>query len=352
MLTVKRKAPYLISDLKLDKYTIDPGQSMSIEVAVTNLATTTSPVLTLQTELRKDGRIVQRWDETLTIEGLTTQTITYSYPFDVYAKPGAYTVEATLKEFVTTIHAKATSVYVNEIPFTYRYEEKTTENRILWITTAIRFKNTGNVVSESFIVTESIPLFADLFFDPEIEPTFRNISAMRVAYGWVVSPLEPGEEFVVRYSFVIWPLWIVFGFACAATIIGYRYLYALRLAKIPRYTGPLTYEREIPIILDVVNRTPREITNVVIEDFVPPIARVVKAFDTVAPQLKETKEGTRILWKVGTLKPLEERILTYKIRPIVEIIGTLKLPKACMRYTDQKKRKRVTASKSIAIRPG
>jgi hypothetical protein len=331
---------------------VDPGQILNIEITLTNLAMEASPILELATFLKKDGQILHRWDDRVSIERQASKLVTHAYSFDKHARARTYFVEVELRELTTLIDVESISLSVSEVPFTYEYKEKVVERHPFWIRTSIRFLNEGNVQSESFLVTESLPLFVDLFFDPEIEPELKNVTALRVIYTWRVKPLQPGEEFEIRYSFVLWPLWMMMGIASALAFIIYQSIYTLRITKLPRYTGPITYEREIPIILDVTNKTSRELKNVVVHDFVPPLARVVKAFDTFPPRIKETKEGTRILWKVGTLRPHEERILTYKIRPIVEVIGTLKLPKAYMYYTDRKKRKRAVTSKSIAIKPG
>jgi hypothetical protein len=352
LLTTKRRVPYYIQDLKLNKYTFLPNESVMIEVQLRNLAATPSPELTLQTNLKKDDKLIGRFDDVLVVDGGTTLTITHTYTFDVYAEPGDYFIETVLKEAGVPIHIQSVRLSVKEMwKLPTEYTEKTTHMAILWTTTVIKVRNDGNVATPSFYVSESIPGFMSFLFDPEIEPDKKEVVNGRAVYKWLVPSLRPGEEVTVVYSFNLWIVWLVGAVIIGATVVGYQYLYTLRLTKIPRYRGPITYEREIPIILDVINRTPRELTNVVIEDFVPPIARVVKAFDTVPPKLKETRRGTEIRWEVGTLKPGEERIMTYKIKPVVEIIGTLRLPKAYIRYTDRKKRKRVIASKSIAIKP-
>ena len=73
-------------------------------------------------------------------------------------------------------------------------------------------------------------------------------------------------------------------------------------------------------------------SNLVVRDFVPAIATVVKKFDTLAPKIKRKAMGTELTWRIKQLKPKEERILTYRIKPVIEFIGKLKLPKAYLIY--------------------
>ncbi|HKZ45355.1 MAG TPA: hypothetical protein VJ343_01495, partial [archaeon] len=91
---------------------------------------------------------------------------------------------------------------------------------------------------------------------------------------------------------------------------------------------------------------------VIIRDFVPSIARVVDRFDTVKPVVRRTGTGTEVLWKFDSLKPREERVLTYWIVPSVDVPGTLKLSKAYMKFVDRKRVKKVSASKSILLKSG
>jgi hypothetical protein len=102
--------------------------------------------------------------------------------------------------------------------------------------------------------------------------------------------------------------------------------------------------------LEVRNRTRHEIKDVLIRDFVPSIATVVEKFDTLRPTLRKVAGGTELVWRLDSIGPLEERVLAYRVKPSVDIIGTLKLPKALMRYTDKEKKVKRVISKNIKIR--
>ena len=104
-------------------------------------------------------------------------------------------------------------------------------------------------------------------------------------------------------------------------------------------------------MLEVRNRTKHEIRDVEVRDFVPSIARVVERFDTLKPRVKSTGSGTELRWSFESLKARDERVLTYRIKPVVDVIGHLHLPNAHVKYSDRKKIKRMIASKRLAIKP-
>jgi hypothetical protein len=75
----------------------------------------------------------------------------------------------------------------------------------------------------------------------------------------------------------------------------------------------------------------------------------VDRFDTMKPVIRKAGTGTELTWKIKTLNPREERVLTYRIKPVVDIVGTMRLPKASMNYLDRKQRKKAVASKVVII---
>jgi hypothetical protein len=81
--------------------------------------------------------------------------------------------------------------------------------------------------------------------------------------------------------------------------------------------------------------------NVIVRDWVSPLATVImEEFEAVRPVVKRSDAGTELVWSLGDMKPREERLLSYKIRPVV--YGNLKLARASMRYKNRKgERKRI-----------
>jgi hypothetical protein len=105
-------------------------------------------------------------------------------------------------------------------------------------------------------------------------------------------------------------------------------------------------------MLEIRNRTRNEIRDVLVRDFVPAVAMVVERFDTLRPMLRKVAGGTEVVWKIDSLGPGDERVLTYRIKPVVDIVGVLKLPKAYVRFLDRKKEVKRFLSKGVYIKAG
>ena len=112
----------------------------------------------------------------------------------------------------------------------------------------------------------------------------------------------------------------------------------------------VTGAKEIQIMLEVRNRTRHILKDAVVRDYLPASAQVIDRFDTLRPIVRKTLGGTELSWKFETLKPHEERIITYRIKPSMEIVGEIRLPTANIRYMDHNREYRKTVSKHLLIK--
>ena len=110
---------------------------------------------------------------------------------------------------------------------------------------------------------------------------------------------------------------------------------------------------EMKVIMNVRNRTARPIKNVAIIDNVPNIADIQKEFQigTVKPTKIVTHErkGNLIKWDINLLEKYEERIITYKVRSKLSILGKFKLPPAVIKYENEKGKDVITHSNSVGL---
>jgi len=71
---------------------------------------------------------------------------------------------------------------------------------------------------------------------------------------------------------------------------------------------------------------------VIIDDFIPPVAKLVKDFETVKPKITKNSAGvTKVTWNLKDLDKHENRILTYKIETLIGTLDYIKLPKATLK---------------------
>lgn len=348
---IVRKTSVYISDIKLDKYVLDPGESITIDVSLTNLAATEAKQLKLQTSIKTPVEIIRRFDDQIaSMEKKSTKTLSHGYSFDKYAAPTSYSVEATLRDSLNRlIDSRSVNFKVNRI--SNIIHQKSVSYGLFSQTATIKVRNEGNVLEEDFYVSETIPEFIKDFFFPQIEPDKVEVKDKRVVYSWLVPSLLPGDEVTIKYEIKVLSLWLVGLVIIGVVALAFKYVYMPKIIKKHKRVEAIERGKEILISLEVRNPTLREIKDVVVKDLVSPIAKVVERFDTMRPTVKATEAGTELIWKLKSLRPLEERILTYRIKPVVELIGTLRLPKATISYVDRKKKKKETASKTIIIKP-
>ena len=91
--------------------------------------------------------------------------------------------------------------------------------------------------------------------------------------------------------------------------------------------------------------------NINITDWIPSIATHKKEshVGTLAPKkiLKHLKRGTIIKWEIDALEPFEERIISYKLKSKIAIVGGLTLPHSKIKFeTDKGQERTVTSNRS------
>ena len=92
---------------------------------------------------------------------------------------------------------------------------------------------------------------------------------------------------------------------------------------------------EAKIVVKVKNRSPNQIANIEVLDNLPHIAHVEKELSIGSMQphaiLKHPKGGLVIRWNIETLEAGDERVLSYKMRSRLPILGEFNLPAATAR---------------------
>ena len=340
---VLRKFAPMLTSLTLNKKSFKPNETVYVEITVKNIGVAEKKVL-LQVQATNREKIFFAEKE-LKLSSFEEENQTFSFQLHKHQHPGIYSVEAILltqeKELigelsesflVEQVKEKKLQVSKSSTPFGIFAELKAT--------------NVGNV-NYTLKITETLPKISRGLFFASPEPTSVEEVEEALLYSWEVT-MQPGESVRIRYQAAFYVLWVAGAAAGGVGLLFYRRVSLPTLTKKHRYKGPLSPKHEIPISIELKNRHRKEIRRIEVEDFVPSLARVVRKFETLKPSLKEKDEGTTLLWKIPHLRPGEERVLTYRIKPVVDIVGTLNLPAARMSY-QLMKRKRSTKSYPLSI---
>jgi hypothetical protein len=109
---------------------------------------------------------------------------------------------------------------------------------------------------------------------------------------------------------------------------------------------------EIKIRLYLKNRSRKPLTNLRVIDVVPSIAEIDKKthLGSMEPvSIGKSKRGTVPRWEMDVLEPYEERIITYRIKSKLTLIGGIRLPSAKVTFDAGKGKERTTYSNSINL---
>ncbi len=207
-------------------------------------------------------------------------------------------------------------------------------------------ENSGNVV-EDYTTYKSVS--SNLVMGFLTRPRDCRVEGGSTICQYTVSGLKPGEQKQISYRVEYWPLLIPYSIVGVIIIV-------IAVASFRTVTKPTINKRyskksgnAYSMILQIKNPFYYNLENVILRDWISMLASVLpEEFDSVKPVIKRSDAGTELVWNLGNVKPNEERIITYKIRPVVEGTG-LKMPEASMRYTDNKGRTGKINSNEIVL---
>jgi hypothetical protein len=344
-LKVKGEGSTCLTEVKTNKLIFNPGEDVLIEVSVSNFAE--DGIFTIETTVRKGEKIEKNFVEKVQLRSRESKTANYSFSLDKHALAGSYKVDVLLKRGDKVISSKYTEFEVKAIEnLDYSY---TSKNFLIFQTSSIKIKNLGNTLSKPTTQSLVIPWFIKIFFYSPTKLLEEKSTNGQVIYIWEIPSLNPLEEYEIKYEFRLWPIWFGVSLVIGFILFAYLRIYSIQVVKKIKPTGILKMGKEIPISISIVNNSSNELKDVIVKDLIPPIATVSEKFETLKPVKRKIKAGTELNWRISSLKPGEEVILTYRIIPIVDIVGSLKLPQAKVSFVSKGEKKRIVTSKPIVI---
>ncbi|MBI2675466.1 MAG: hypothetical protein HYX24_03340 [Candidatus Aenigmarchaeota archaeon] len=205
----------------------------------------------------------------------------------------------------------------------------------------ITVSNNGNIAEKNYMLESSIS--RDLATGFVTKPLSCADAEKSKDCIFLLGDIRPGQERKVVYRLEYWP-------STARFVTGVIVLSAIAIGLFLEYSRPKVRKkyvtkdkREHNIIVEVRNPV-RRLKNVIVRDFVSPLASVTD-FGNLKPVVKRSDAGTELIWRLGDLTPKDHRVISYTIRPIV--LGSLKMPRAYIRYGDEKGTKKVYSSRIL-----
>ena len=105
-------------------------------------------------------------------------------------------------------------------------------------------------------------------------------------------------------------------------------------------------------MINIKNPSNHTVHDITVFDKVPNIAEVLHEFGvgTLSPIkiLKSEKDGSTLLkWNVDKLDAYEDRIISYRIRPRLSIVGDFSLPKSTVKYKKDDKMIKIHSNTAV-----
>jgi hypothetical protein len=160
--------------------------------------------------------------------------------------------------------------------------------------------------------------------------------------------LKPSESKSLSYSEIYWPTYVIILIAVVVIALVFLQSTAFTINKNVIGDKRMKSGKEISVSLNLKNKK-REIDKAIVKDVVPSGFSIVSKFETVKPIIRKIADGIELNWKVSKLKPQEERVFHYTIKP-VETLKERKLPSAEIKAVQNKKLMKKNSNK-ISLAP-
>ncbi len=332
----------VIATISMDDQ-VDPTKDITIKISLNNQNIIEYPKLLITLESKLIQEEVQ---ESLGKKG--KKTITLTKRISPQTLPQEDTLIVKVISNNKTLDTKVKKIEVIEKKELSKHEN--VKNGFLKVENDITLNNIGNVRYTDSIKLES-SFIQTLFTSSKPKGKFIKEEGQR----YLVVPLDipPGESTVVTITKNYITLLVIVLLLAVIIILYYILRSPLTIKKTAANIG---YKEggvsELKVVLTVVNRSKNKLREIEVIDRIPNIADIEKGLTigTLHPSkiLKHEKKGTIIKWIVDELDAGDERVITYKIKSHLSILGEFSLTQAIAKFTFQGKEV-ITHSNSLGI---
>ncbi len=283
-------------------------------------------------------------------EGIIVSTFTVSEEFDGEKSvgesisleglpPGSYTLEASVGEDSESVEVPISTVSDVE-------ETVITTPNMLYDEIMITVYNKGNVVEDhevSYVLPDGDYLTGFLTQPDECHEVDGGKECT-----FSVTGLSPADSREIIFRMEYWPSYTRL-IAAILVLFAAGTVYFRRFGKPRIRKSYISKGKDSHHVIIEIKAPNKNLGNVVVRDWVSPLAHVAKdGFKHAKPVVRRSEAGTELIWKLGDILAKEERILSYKIKTVVQ--GHLKMPKAYIRFMDKKGQRVRINSGHIEIR--
>ena len=310
---------------------IDPREEITIKVTLDNQNRLWIPKL----DVKIRSELINK-DYTTSLKPLEKKEIDFKIKLDESTPPQKDSLQITLFAYSRnkTVRFDVPGIPYEVLGFGKVSDKIETTKRFLRTENKITFINTGNGIQKrTFKMPASF--FARIFTSSD-HPFYstRTSEGRMIVWEIVLGPKETKVIEVTR-NYRPFFLIIILAIIASAAYMVFRTPLIIKKAAMVVETkeGGIS---ELKVIISMVNRTNYPIRDLLVMDKVPKIAEVKSDFElgTLRPTsiVNAGDKGSLLKWKIDALGPKEERILSYKIRTKLSILGGFRLPPTKIKF--------------------
>jgi len=323
---------------------IDPREKVNIEISLRNRNNLNIEELIV----RLESKLINK-EYAIPFSGLEERTDELVFQLDPLVAPQEDTLTIILIRNNETVNRVYKQYQV--IAYADLIEDKSINRGFLKTTHIIEIYNDGNIEKSGEYRLDTN------FFKKLV--TFKNLDTVssREEPGYIIFEytLQPQETQIIKVT-INYGIYIYTALFIILIIILYFTLRSpVLVKKEAKVIGSMKKEgaSEIKVMLHIKNRSQKSVENIKIIEKIPRLVKFEKSYyiGTMAPDkvIEHAKLGTTIRWNINSLEPFEERIITYKIKSKLNIIGGFSLPKVIIRFETVNGKERTIYSNKCKI---
>lgn len=210
----------------------------------------------------------------------------------------------------------------------------------------ITVRNEGNTPEKNYRVVSSVPIDFITGLLTSSESNCYDRGGKRICEH-VIEEIYPGEtkEIVYRISYL--PTYTSYGILLLISLGLIAFFFFKSVSPKIKKKYIKKSENRYTVILEIKNPFYHTLKDVIVKDFVSPLARVSEDIKAVKPVIKKSSKGTELVWRLGAMRPREERILSYNVNTLIQ--GSLKMPAATARLITRSGKKFLVSSKPLVL---
>lgn len=267
-------------------------------------------------------------EDKISLFSLKEDTKDYTMEIDSAVKPGRYPINIRLFEGQNLRGEYSTELKVVES--SELLETTSTDKGFLSSREVIVKTNEGNKDVQKE-VKYPISWFRRMFTSVDPKPVI--LKEDKTYYYWSFY-LKPKESYVIKINTDYKILFV------ALTLIGLAVLIFLYLkyktVSIRKSIFKIKEEEgvsKLKVLLHIKNRTNKELHSLKVIDLLPNTIKLDEDFGTLKPEhIQKGSHGMRVIWEIPILESGEERVISYKIKSKLHIVGSMSLPSAVVQY--------------------